>query len=251
MKSFLKKHLPSWILSLCLLLLVTAAGYWMERYQTMPYPLQACFALFCIADGIVILRLYKKLKKKWSEALAERAKKLFARASMLLMKLLEKFDGVARLFRRNRTTMGGTTSYAFDFSTPVKKKKPPKPPKWKQMESARKKLGYLYYHLITRRIKEGMPACSADTPLELQHRRENPPTEERLFDLYVETRYDERAELSEEELHLLKLYRKSRSMPEPMRKALKETLEATINLYITGYNEVKVAPKRRGPQKHS
>ena len=59
------------------------------------------------------------------------------------------------------------------------------------------------------------------------------------------------SELSEEELHILKLYRKSRSMPEPMRKALRETIETTINLYITGYNEVKEAPKRRGPQKHS
>ena len=40
------------------------------------------------------------------------------------------------------------------------------------------------------------------------------------------------SELSEEELHLLKLYRKSRSMPEPMREALRETIETTINLYI-------------------
>ena len=54
--------------------------------------------------------------------------------------------------------------------------------------------------------------------------------------------------LSEEELHILKLYRKSRSIPEPMRKALRETLETTINLYITSYNEVKAAPKRRGPK---
>ena len=59
------------------------------------------------------------------------------------------------------------------------------------------------------------------------------------------------SELSEEELQILKLYRKSRSMSEPMRKALRETIETTINLYITGYNEVKEAPKRRGPQKHS
>jgi hypothetical protein len=49
-----------------------------------------------------------------------------------------------------------------------------------------------------------MPACSADTPLELQKRQENTPPEEQLFDLYVETRYDERAELSETELDDLK-----------------------------------------------
>lgn len=59
------------------------------------------------------------------------------------------------------------------------------------------------------------------------------------------------SELSEEELHLLRLYRKSRSLPDPMRRALRETLETTINLYIMSGNEVKAAPKRRGPSKKS
>lgn len=57
------------------------------------------------------------------------------------------------------------------------------------------------------------------------------------------------SELSEEELHLLKLYRRSRTMPESMRSALRDTLEATINLYLTSYNDVKTAAKRRGPKK--
>ena len=57
------------------------------------------------------------------------------------------------------------------------------------------------------------------------------------------------SELSEEELHLLKLYRRSRSMPDAMRRSLRQTLETTINLYIETYNEVKEAPKRRGPKK--
>ena len=57
------------------------------------------------------------------------------------------------------------------------------------------------------------------------------------------------SELSDEELHLLKLYRKSRSMPESMRSALRDTLESTINLYIKSYDEVKSAAKRRGPKK--
>ena len=57
------------------------------------------------------------------------------------------------------------------------------------------------------------------------------------------------SELSDEELHLLRLYRKSRSLPEPMRRALRETLETTINLYISSSNELKEAPKRRGPSK--
>ena len=57
------------------------------------------------------------------------------------------------------------------------------------------------------------------------------------------------SELSDEELHLLRLYRRSRALPEPMRRALRETLETTINLYITSSNELKEAPKRRGPSK--
>ena len=40
------------------------------------------------------------------------------------------------------------------------------------------------------------------------------------------------SELSEEELHLLLLYRKSRVLPQSMRGALRETLETTIKLYI-------------------
>ena len=47
------------------------------------------------------------------------------------------------------------------------------------------------------------------------------------------------SELSEEELHLLHLYRKSRILPQKMRTALRETLESTINLYITTAQELK------------
>ena len=41
------------------------------------------------------------------------------------------------------------------------------------------------------------------------------------------------SELSEEELEILSLYRKARVLPKKMRLALKETIEHTINMYIT------------------
>ena len=59
------------------------------------------------------------------------------------------------------------------------------------------------------------------------------------------------SELSEEELHLLYLYRKSRSMPEKMRHALRETIEMTINLYISTYAEVKQKAKKPSTRKKS
>ena len=40
------------------------------------------------------------------------------------------------------------------------------------------------------------------------------------------------SELSDDEIELLTLYRKSRALPEEMRVALRTTLENTINLYI-------------------
>ncbi len=52
------------------------------------------------------------------------------------------------------------------------------------------------------------------------------------------------SELSEDELHMLHLYRRSRSMPEKMRHALRETIEMTINLYISTYTEIKQKAKR-------
>ena len=52
------------------------------------------------------------------------------------------------------------------------------------------------------------------------------------------------SELSEEELHLLLLYRRSRVLPQEMRTALRETLETTIKLYIGTAGEL-VAPKKK------
>ena len=43
----------------------------------------------------------------------------------------------------------------------------------------------------------------------------------------------ESSELSDEEVELLTLYRKTHVLPKKMRRALKDTLESTINMYIT------------------
>lgn len=53
------------------------------------------------------------------------------------------------------------------------------------------------------------------------------------------------SELSEEELELLRLYRKTRVLPEKMRLALRETLEATINLYVKAIDETKAMKRSK------
>ena len=53
------------------------------------------------------------------------------------------------------------------------------------------------------------------------------------------------SELSDDEIQLLQLYRKSRHIPAKMRKALKQTIEMTINLYIESANELKNAKTKK------
>ena len=53
------------------------------------------------------------------------------------------------------------------------------------------------------------------------------------------------SELSEDELRLLHVYRKSRILPHKLRTSLTETLETTVNLYLTSYQEVKSKAAKR------
>ena len=52
------------------------------------------------------------------------------------------------------------------------------------------------------------------------------------------------SELSEDELHLLHLYRKSRVLPQQLRDALNTTLEDVIRLYIATAGEIKTKKRK-------
>ena len=56
---------------------------------------------------------------------------------------------------------------------------------------------------------------------------------------------DDSSELSEEELELLTLYRKSHVLPKRMRLALKQTIENTVNMYIDAFSEQKKAKRQK------
>lgn len=184
---------------LCLLL-----SYWQDN-RPSSYAMQAVLLVLCIADALALYRLFIIIRRKRRDQIAFALKRLFAKAALLLMKLLDRWQTVKNFITGSgKYTLSGKTSVTFDFTAETRKQKPPKPPKWKNMQTGRQKLGYLYYHLITRRMKRGMPARAADTPAELKTRAVNQPAEERLFDLYIGARYDERVPLEETELLELK-----------------------------------------------
>ena len=55
------------------------------------------------------------------------------------------------------------------------------------------------------------------------------------------------SELSEDEISLLELYRKTRPLPSKARAALRETLEAAITLFLSSHSE----SKRKGSTKRN
>ena len=54
----------------------------------------------------------------------------------------------------------------------------------------------------------------------------------------------ESSELSEDEIHILTLYRKSRTLPVKLRQSLSESIESIINLYLKTAAELKPKKKR-------
>ena len=63
-----------------------------------------------------------------------------------------------------------------------------------------------------------------------------------LFDIPIGR---DTSELSEDEIQLLTLYRKSQALPQKLRRALSETLASTIDLYLKTASELKAHEKQR------
>ena len=58
----------------------------------------------------------------------------------------------------------------------------------------------------------------------------------------------ENSTLTEDELALLTLYRKSRAMPKKMRIAMKETIESTVKMYMALADEAKTKSVRKNKE---
>ncbi len=61
-----------------------------------------------------------------------------------------------------------------------------------------------------------------------------------LSDLISQGEDRDVSELSEEEWHLVHLYRKARTLPKEQRRAMEETLSAVVKLYISGPTPVQL-----------
>lgn len=152
-----------------------------------------------VASLIVLLALLRQLwRKKWKYAFAQATQQLWAQAAKLLSGAFERFAKKWNFGGAGRqTTLFGRTTVRFDFGTAEKSvKRSGKPPRWKNLQTDRERLGFLYRRMITEKIKTGTRVYASDTPSEARARGINSEPENVLFDCYTHARYDERAVLS-------------------------------------------------------
>lgn len=205
MKRFLNRYRTELLFLLFFLLSTCVTALW-SHFRPQNHYVQLCFALLLLC---VALPAYLLLRKMWREKLREPIlsgiKKAFISASRVFMRALSKLP----VFRFRGNVISGRTSVSYDLFSVSKnrgrrKEKPPKPPRWKDMNTARERLGYLYYRIITNRIKNGAVIAAHETPHEISQRLNPTETEHEILTLYKSTRYDERKPLNEEEIVKLK-----------------------------------------------
>ena len=175
--------------------------YWISRRPSAPF-IRFLLSLSLFASAALFVLSFRRLwQTKWKKAVAKGIRKALSSAAKLLIRILEKWNEK----QKGKHILGGKTTVSFDFSLLEKEeKKPRKPRKWKQLQSNKERLRFLYRRMINERIEKGVPIYSSETPCEIQQKTEYEAHEEELFSLYIGMRYDERAEPNEEALLKLK-----------------------------------------------
>ncbi len=139
-------------------------------------------------DGIAIYFVLRKLwRSKWRYLVVPQVQKLFEKLVRVL-KIVRKKLGIPE--RGQHTVLRGKSKIFFDMKpTYAQAKRVKKPSAWKNMQTDKERLGYLYKRVIDTNIHQGVPIYSSETPTEIKDKKEYRDVENQIFDLYVENRY--------------------------------------------------------------
>lgn len=164
--------------------------------------LDLIYKLALIADIVLIISTLLRLwSTKWKHALAKVARKVFVRAAEAFMRVLEALN----LRSKKKNILTGETRVIFNIERSERQKRDPiARKKWRQLNSSRDRLRYLYRNTVNDQIKHGERIYSHNTPLELREREINGEGERAMFELYASYRYDDRREPEEKEVIELK-----------------------------------------------
>jgi hypothetical protein len=159
------------------------------------------FALFF--DGIALYFVFRKLwRTKWRYRVLPFVQKGFEKLARWL-KIVAKKLGIKE--KAPQTVLGGKSKIFFDGKLESEQTKRTKKPKgWKAMQSDKERLGYLYKHVVSTNISQGLPVFASETPSEIKEKKVYRDIENQIFDLYVENRYKDDVNLDADALEDLK-----------------------------------------------
>lgn len=165
------------------------------------------FIFLGLLDIFLFCLLIRQLwRKKWRYAFAKVGQKLFQSVSRFLVRVFERLSKKLGIgLRGKKNILVGKIQISFDeriFERQREHRK--KPPKWKQLENDRDRLRYLYGNMVTHKIKSGSKIHCYDTPSEIKQNNAEGRFENELFELYIDARYDERAEIDDGKIEMLK-----------------------------------------------
>lgn len=160
------------------------------------------FKLALVADVVLIISTLLRLwSTKWKHAVAKVARKVFVKAAEAFMRVLEALN----LRSKKKNILMGETRVIFNIERTERQKKDPlSKKKWRQLNSPRDRLRYIYKNTVSDQIKHGERIYSHNTPSELREREINGEGERAMFGLYASYRYDDRREPDEKEISELK-----------------------------------------------
>lgn len=160
--------------------------------------------MFCMLfDAIAIYYTLRKLwRTKWRYHVVPSMQKVLEKLARVL-KIVRQKLGIPE--RGEQTVLKGRSKIIFDSKATVQlQKRAKKATAWKNMQTDKERLGFLYKRVIDNNIRQGVPIYSSETPTEIRHKKEYDDVENQIFDLYVENRYKDDVTLESEVLDGLK-----------------------------------------------
>lgn len=165
--------------------------------------------MFCMLfDAIAIYYTLQRLwRTKWRYRVVPSMQKVLEKLARVL-KIVRKKLGIPE--RGEQTVLKGRSKIIFDTKQTVEfQKRAKKAIAWKNMQTDKERLGFLYKRVIDTNIHQGVPIYSSETPTEIQHKKEYGDIENQIFDLYVQNRYKDDVMLDRDVLDGLKKEMKS------------------------------------------
>ena len=166
--------------------------YWGEPLKNKA--LETVLDALIMVSGIALCFFIWRLSKKWRERTAEQvrvlSRKLLRRISERVLQILERWQ--RRLGRNTGDLLGGRTRMEFDLYGDRGKRGKHRRAAWRQLESEREKIRWLYAGMVESRLKRGTHILPSDTPSQIARRKDSTPEQCELITWYEDCRYDPR-----------------------------------------------------------